>query len=290
MPGDGTSPGTNDIGGVVHKGRVSFFLRSMTAQVLPRATQGVYWRLRFADGRFFQSALTSHSMAFGFGSDRQLFVGGMDGQSGGVEWKPGEKMYVDLNTILAGPPPAGGYTVVFSFEGVYRFPISGPGAVTNPLTAANLPRYFLNDAQNILAPESRFGPSCPSETPSGYQDELYWYVTPTQALLTDGTPVSNVQLQIQPQSDFICREIWPYSPAATGSGSVVFRARRGDGYALSNNFIPINSIQGPLFKELRIKGGDTFSWDGYVVDGSGGSGTSITFGLYLAGVRRRKIA
>lgn len=288
MAGDGSSPGTEDIGGVVHKGRVSFMLRALTAQALPRSTQGVYWRLRFSDGRFFQSELAAHPMAFGFGSDRQVFTGGVSSDPDGIEWKPGEKMYVDLNTNLAGPPPAGGYTVVLSFEGVYRFPISGPGRVRNPI-ALDTPRYYLHDSQNILAPPSRFGPACPSETPQGFQDETWWYQTPTANLDVSGKPVSNVQLTIQPDSDFICREIWPYIPGQTGTGSVVFRARRGDGYALSNNFIPINSIAGPVFRELKIKARDTFSWDAYVVDGVGAPGSTITFGLYLGGVRRRRV-
>jgi hypothetical protein len=174
---------------------------------------------------------------------------------------------------------------------VYRFTIPGNGRVSNPVGAlANMPRYFLNEPQNILAPENRFGPGCPSEVPQGYQDETYWYQTETRDLDVFGAPVSNVQLQIEPTSDFICQEIWPYSPANTGFGSVVVRMRRGDGYAISDNFVPINSIQGPIGpRELKIKGGDTFSWDAYVVDGGGAPGSTITFGLYLGGKRRRKV-
>lgn len=295
MPGDGTILGSEDIGGIMHKGRVSFMLRAVTAQALPRDTQGVYWRLRFGDGRYLQSELTSHSMAFGFGSDRQVFVGGTRDNPGGVEWKVGEKLFVDLDTIIAGPPPVGGYTVVFQFEGVYRFPISGAGAVSNPITQ-DMPRYFSNENQNILAPPASFGPTCPSETPQGFQDETYWYQTSTSDLQITGRPVSNVQLQIQPQSDFICREVWPYFPgvsptgATQGFGSVVVRMHRGDGYNLSSNFLPVNSIQGPMFKELKIKARDTFSWDAYVVDGGGAAFSVVTFGLYLGGVRRRAVS
>jgi len=282
MPGDGTSVGNEDIGGVMHKGRVPFMLRAMTAQSLPRDTQGVYWRLRLPSGRYFQNALTSHSMAFGFGSDRQLF-------NPEIEWKPGEKLYVDLDTILAGPPPIGGYTVVMQFEGVYRFPISGNGRVSNPI-GLDMPRYFIGDNQNILAPEFRFAPGCPSETPAGYQDEMFCYVAPTSDLLTTGAPVSNVPLQIQPDSDFLVREVWPFITITsnTGFGSVVVRMRRGDGYVLSSNFLPINSIQGPMFKELKVKARDSIYYDAYVVDGGGGAGSIIRFGLYLYGVKRRR--
>jgi len=295
MPGDNVTQFPDDIGGVMHKGRVSFFLRSLTAQSLPRDTQGVYWRLRFADGRYFQSELTSHAMAFGFGSDRQVFVGGVGGHPEGVEWKPGEKMYVDLDTIIAGPPPAGGYTVVLMFEGVYRFPIQGSGSVAHPFPGG-MPRYFVNEPQNILAPPFRFGPTCPSETPQGFQDETWWYVSPVRDLPVIGTPVSNVPTQIEPASDFICREVWPFFPgvsptgAVQGFGSVVVRRRRGDGYALESNFVPINSIQGPVFKELKIKARDTLNWDAYVVDGGGAPGSVVTFGLYMGGVRRRAIS
>lgn len=281
LPGDGSSAGTEDIGAVMHKGNIPFMLRSVTAQALPRATQGAYWRLRLPNGQYLQNELTSHAMAFGFGSDRQSLTPE-------IQWNPGEKLYVDLDTILAGPPPVGGYSVSMLFEGVYRFPITGSGAVSNPLNF-DLPRYFNTPNQNILAPESYFAPGCPSETPAGFWDEEFCYVTPTAPLATNGAQVSNVALQIEPNSDFIVRSIWPYSPAATGFGSVVVRMRRGDGYALSSNFLPINSIQGPIFPELKVKARDNFYWDGYVVDGGGGAGTTITFGLYLYGVKRRRV-
>ena len=284
MPGSsvGTYPGSENIGAVMHKGRVSFFLRSVTAQSLPRATQGVYWRLRFGDGKYFQSNLTSHSMAFGFGSDRQSF-------SPEVEWKAGDKLYVDLDTILAGPPPTDGYTVSMMFEGVYRFPISGSGSVAHPFSD-DLPRYFQTPNQNILAPEFSSGPGCPNPTPAGFSDEEYWYVSPTVNLPTDGASISNVGTQIETQSDFIIREIWPNFPggANQGTGNVVFRMRRGDGYVVMSNFCPINSLLGPVFKELRMRAGDTLYFDAYVVDGGGAPFSVLTFGLYLYGVKRRR--
>ena len=279
--------GSEDIGGVMHKGRVSFFLRALTAQSLPRDTQGVYWRLRLPSGQYFQSELTSHACAFGFGSDRQSFTPE-------IEWKAGEKLFVDLNTTAAGPPPIAGYSVVMQFEGVYRFQIPGSGRVRNPLDA-NVARYFLNEPQNILAPEFRFGPGCPSETPAGAWDETFTYVTPVVDLPISGVPVSNTLLQIDADSDFIVREVWPYYPgvspngAVQGFGNVVARMRRGDGYAMSSGFLPVNSIQGPMFKELKIKASDTLSFDASVTDGGGASGSVISFGLYLMGVKRRKV-
>ena len=280
MPPDAV--GTEDIGGVMHKGRVPFMLRALTAQALPRDTQGVYWRLRLPSGRYYQNALTSHAMAFGFGSDRQSFTPA-------IEWKPGEKLYVDLDTRLAGPPPSSGYTVAMMFEGVYRFPIQGSGLVANPLVG-NLARYFMGENQNILAPEFRFAPGCPSETPAGYRDEMFCYVTPTSNLLTAGDPVSNVATVIEPDSDFLIREIWPFINIVpnTGFGSVVVRMRRGDGYVLSSNFLPANAIQGPVFKELKIKARDALYYDAYVVDGGGSAGSILQWGMYLYGVKRRR--
>lgn len=296
MPGDGVTAGSTDIGGVMHKGRVSFMLRGMTAQILPRNSQGVYWRLRLPSGLYFQDEMSGHASSFGFGSDRQLFTPP-------VEWKPGEKLFVDLDSILAGPPPVGGYTVVFMFEGVYRFPVSGSGSVRNPLDALQIPRYFLTPNQNILAPQHMFGPGCPSETPDGFQDEEFCYVTPTKDLPITGATQSNIQLQIQPDSDFIIQQIWPYFPGVSpngttqGTGSYVVRIRRGDGYVLSSNFLPILSIQGPLFGGgangsgggLFVRRGDSIYWDGYVVDTAGAVGSVVTSGLYLYGVKRRKV-
>lgn len=290
LASDGTT-GSNDIGGVQHKGKVSFFLRALTAQILPRFGGDGYWRLRLPDGKFFQSALTCHSMAFGFGSNRQAFVGGIDAHSEAVEWKPGEKVYVDLSTTVGGVPASPGVTVTMQFEGIYRFPIKGTGAVGN-LLGRDMPRYFLNEPQNILAPETAFGPGCPSETPAGFQDEEYWYVSPIAQIAVDAAgasaTVSNVATQIEPGCDFIMRAIWPYFPGPFG-GTVVVRLRRGDGYAMTNNFIPINAIQGPsIFRELRIKGGDTFSFDAQCVDTAGP--VTCSFGLLLYGVRRRRVA
>ena len=285
MPGstDGTYPGSEDIGGVMHKGRGSFMLRAITAQSLPRNTQGVYWRLRLPDGRFLQSALTSHAMAFGFGSDRQSLTPE-------IEWKAGEKLYVDLDTILAGPPPSDtGYSVAMQFEGAFRFPISG-APPAHPLTG-DFPRYFEGVSQNILSPAFRFGPGCPSETPAGYQDEEFVYVSPVNGLPTSGSQVSNIAVAIEPNSDFILRAVWPFFPGSSneGTGSVVIRPRRGDGYVMSNVFIPVNSIQGPVFPELRIKAGDNFYFDAKVIDGAGAFEV-VTFGLYLVGVKRRRIS
>lgn len=281
MPGG--SNGTEDIGGVMHKGRAPFLLRAITAQSLPRDTQGIYWRMRLPSGQYFQSAMTSHAMAFGFGSDRQAMIPE-------IEWGPGEKIFIDLDTKLAGPPPANGYTVVFMLEGVYRFPLSGPARITNPIDL-DRPRYYLAENQNILAPPAAFWPGCPSETPDGFTDEEFCYVSQTVNLPCGipGSPISNVPLQIEPGSDFVVREVWPYIPSNTGSGSVVVRMHRGDGYVLSSNFIPINHIQGPMFKELLIRRGDTFYFDAYIVDGSTTPGDTITFGLYLYGVKRREV-
>lgn len=278
-------PGSEDSGGVMHKGRVPFILRAITAQALPRNSQGIYWRLRLPDGKYLHNQMTGHGCGFGFGSDRLSL-------SNEIEWRPGDKLFVDLDTILSGPPPVDtGYTVAFMFEGVYRFPISGPGAVRYPLTV-DRPRYFANENQNILAPEYRFGPGCPSETPVGFEDSEYCYATPTADLPITGAVASNVTMQIQTDSDFICRQIWPYFPTGLsnqGTGQVITRLRRGDGYVLMSNFVPILSIQGPMFKELRVKAGDSIYYDAKLINGAGTAGNVVTFGMYLYGVKRKRI-
>ncbi len=280
-------PGSEVINGVMHHGRVPFYIRGMTANASPRTTEGVRWRLRLPNGKFFQSELTSHAQAFGIGSNRQSFLPE-------IEWKPGEKLWVDLDTIITGPPPfpgpPAGYTVYFSFEGVYRFPLTGLPPVSNPLLE-NMPRYFVGENQNILAPEFRFAPGCPSETPQGFTDEDFWYTTPAVNLPITGAAVSNVQMPTQPDCDFICREIWSYFPGTTnqGTGSVVARFRRGDGYVFSSNFLPMAAIQGPVFKEFKIKASDSFYFDASLVDASGSTGNVVTFGIYLHGVKRRRV-
>lgn len=288
MPGGAPPfPGSEVINGVMHHGRVPFYLREMTANASPRTTEGSRWRIRLPNGKFFQSELSSHAQAFGIGSNRQSFLPE-------IEWKPGEKIWIDLDTIITGPPPfpgpPQGYTVFFSFGGVYRFPLTGMPPVANPLLE-NMPRYFVGENQNILAPEFRFAPGCPSETPAGFTDDDFWYVTPAKDLPIDGSPVNNVEMSIQPDSDFICREIWPYFPGLTnqGFGSPVVRFRRGDGYVFSSNFLPVNTIQGPVFKEFKVKARDSFYWDASLVDSGGSPGNVVTFGLYLHGVKRRKV-
>lgn len=276
--------------GVVNTSRVPFILRAITAQALPRETQGTYWRMRFPNGRQFQSELTSHAMAFGIGSNRQVLLPE-------VEWNPGEKIYIDLNTQQG--LIAASAQVVFMFEGVYRFPITGRASVANPLYA-DIPsgpngdafRYFEGANQNILSPEYRYGDSCPSYTPPGYRDEEFRYVSPAVNLPTAGATISNTLTTIAPDADFYVREIWPYFPGGSnqGTGTVVVRMRRGDGYTLSNNFIPINTIQGPIGPTpLKVKATDTISFDAYVIGGGGGVGTVLTFGLYFMGYRRFKL-
>lgn len=275
--------GQTQIGGIMHKQKVPFMLRSITAQALPRNTQGTYWRLRFPDGRYFQSALTSHAMAWGFGSNRQLF----DPE---VPWAPGEKCFIDYlnnNGSAVGAPP--GWTDTVMFEGVYRFPLVGGQPVLNPIDPASRYRYFVNEPQNILAPEFMFGPSCPSETPEGFQDEVWWYKSDAEALDIDGTVVSNVPTVISTDADFYIQEVWGNVTANTGNGTIAVRMRRGDGYALSSNFLSINAIQGPMFPQLKVRAGDSINWDGQVLDGSGAPGSTLTFEMWFKGIRRRRV-
>lgn len=276
--------GQTDIGGIMHKEKVPVVLRSITAQALPRNTQGTYWRLRFADGRYFQSALTSHAMGFGFGSNRQL----LDPE---VIWNPGEKLYIDLLNNNGSGAPSNGWTIAAMFEGAYRFPVVGGQPILNPIDPASRYRYFVNEPQNILAPEFMFGPSCPSETPEGFQDETFWYKSEQRDLNIDGTVVSNVPTVISTDADFYVQEVWGNIVSNSGgsTGSVVVRMRRGDGYALSSNFLPINAIQGPMFPQLKIRAGDSINWDGQIVDGGGAPGDTFTFEMWWKGVRRRRI-
>jgi len=287
LPGDGTAPGTTDITGLVHHGRVPFFVRGVTATALPAATQGVYWRLKFPNGRFFQSSYTPHASAFGIGSDRQLFMPE-------VEWRPGEKMFVDLDTTIAGPPPTNGYQVSMMFEGVYRFQVRSNGRIPpNPL-GLNLPRYYRGANQNIMCPEFRYGPGCPSETPDGYQDEEFTYVSPVANLPITGAPLTNIGTQIEPDSDFYIRQIWGYFPANQPnqgtSGTVSIRLTRGDGYQVSQNYLPLLDVQGVMFKELKVKARDNLYFDALVVDGTGAVGSVFTFGMYFVGVKRRRVS
>jgi hypothetical protein len=273
--------GISDVSGFAHSGKVPFMLRAISAQALPRNPLGISWRLRYGNGRYFQSSLAPHACAFGLGSNRQVY----DPE---VEWLPGDKVYIDLLNFAAAGAPSNGYNVTLVFEGSYRFPVSGK----TPAPASDMSRYFVNTAQNILAPEWMTGPGCPTEIPPGYQDEHWWYKTPTADLPITGQPVNNVKMQIDPDYDyFITRELWGFTPfTATnqGTGLIYFRARRGDGYTIASTFVPINAVQGPIFPELKIKANDTLSWDAYVVNGAGSPGNVITFGLYLGGVRRRK--
>ena len=273
--------GTTDVSGFQHSGKVPFMLKSISAQSLPRNTAGIMWRLRYPNGRYFQSGLAPHACNFGLGSNRQVF----DPE---IMWNPGDKVYIDLLNFTAAGAPSNGYNVTFVFEGAYRFPVSG----APPAAVPDMPRYFLNTAQNILAPEWMSGPGCPSATPAGYQDETWWYRTPTADLPITGQPVTNVEMQVDPDYDyFIGRSIWgftPFNSSNQGTGKVYVRARRGDGYTIASTYVPIAAIQGPMFSELKIKARDTLTWDAYVVDGAGSPGQVITFGLYLGGVRRRK--
>jgi hypothetical protein len=286
MPGGGS--GSTDITGIITKLAVPFYVRAVTAQAFPRASQGAFWRIRYPNGKYFQSQNSPHPMSFGFGSDRQSLLPELS-------WQPGEKIFVDLDTIIAGPPPSQGYSVSIMFEGVYRFPIPGPAKVSNPLNQ-NMPRYFIGETQNILAPEFRFAPGCPSETPVGYQDEGGWWYGGDFACLsnlpTSGQQVSNTKIQIANDADFIVREIWPYFPVGLtnqGAGTVVIRLRRDDGYALMSNFLPILSIQGPVFKELKVKAGGCLYYDAYLTNPSGSPGSVVTFSPIFAGVKRKPI-
>ena len=257
-------------------GDTTFLLRAISC------TSGITTALRIQiqlpDGRFLISNLADVLTFAGYGSWRYHL-------SEGVECPPGTKITVtllDQNPAIAQP-------VMLLFEGVDRYLLKGGHGARQQLASA-LPRYLTSENQNIMAPcwMAGIGP----DTPDGFEDEDFWYVSDQFAMSAAATNLAGtLLLPIDAGSDFLCREMAFLQTADRGvtPGLWLGRMRDSSGYALMDDYIDLIGILNgaPMpGKFWRIAASGEIYVDVQLVGAAGQGNVYLT--VYLHGVRRRK--
>ena len=257
-------------------GDATFLLRAISCT--SGFTTALRIQIQLPDGRFLISNLADVLTFAGYGSWRYHI-------SEGVECPPGTKITVtllDQNPTVAQP-------ISLLFEGIDRYLLKGWRGGTQQLASA-LPRYLTSENQNIMAPCWMFGAG--PDTPDGFEDEDFWYVSDQLAMSSAATNLAGtLPIPIDAGSDFLCREMAFLQTADRGvtPGLWLGRLRDSSGYALMDDYLDLIGILNgaPMPGKLwRIAANGEVFVDVQLV-GSAGQG-NVYLTVYLHGVRRRK--
>ena len=259
-------------------GDTTFLLRAISTT--SSAATALSVQIQLPDGRFLLSNLADVLTFAGYGSWRWLLTEEL-------ECPPGTKItvtLVDQNPTVAQP-------VMLLFEGADRYLLrSARGGA--PRLASDLPRYRISENQNIMAPCSMAGEG--PETPDGYQDEEFTYVSDLFTQDVAGTNLTGtLNIPIDQGSDFLCRRLaFQQTVDATVvlPGLFLVRMRDSSGYALMDDYLDlIGLLNGaPLpGKDWRIAAGGQIFIDVQLAGATGTGNAYLT--AYLEGVRRSRI-
>ena len=257
-------------------GETTFLLRSISAT--SSAATALLIQIQLPDGRFLLSNLADVLTFAGYGSWRWLL-------SEELECPPGTKItvtLVDQNVLVAQP-------IMLLFEGADRYLLRSarPGGQR---LASDLPRYRRSPNQNIMAPCWMAGEG--PETPSGYVDEQFTYISTVFAQSVTATDLTGtIPMPVDWNSDFLCRRLGFYQPPSdltvTAPGLFLGRLRDSSGYALMDDYVDIVGLLNgaPLpGHDWRIARGGQVFLDVQLV-GATGTG-NVYLQAFLFGVRR----
>jgi hypothetical protein len=189
------------------------------------------------------------------------------------------------------------------FDGAYQYLLKGGEGRICPTDEAvqDLPRYFDDPNQNIMAPPWQHGLADPP--PPGYEDIDFIYSAlqaPTPGTFPAGAPgsiiaVTNANLTASQQigtdaSEFHCQRILVQVSAdnTVTSGSVLGRVRLGSGQAIFDDYVDlaryVGSVSWPI--DLVVQPNDIVYADLQVVDQAGTG--NIYWTMFLEGFKRRR--
>ena len=261
-------------------GDTSWLLRAISAT--SSGATALSLQIKLPNGKFLISNLQDVLQFAGYGSYRYLF----DKEQ---ECPPGSQLQLTLqstNTSIA-------QAFAILFEGAYKYSLKGvwPSVGSN---AGDAPRVLGTPNQNILAPcwTQGYGPA----TPDGCEDQEYIYVSANSsgvvlAPVPLASPNATLQVQIDNDSDFICRRLL-VDVTADGSvstlGAFHVRPRTGNGYELSDDYFDIAQYIGSAqwAKDWTIAAGDQVFFDVTLTDAVGTGNMYLT--IYMEGVRRKR--
>lgn len=244
------------------------------------------------NGKFLISDLQDSLQIAGYGSYRYAF-----GTHAELLCPPGTKVQItfqDTNTSVQQP-----MSVVL--DGACKYLLTGGRTRVCPVweTAGNLPRYFANPNQNIMAPAWQHGASEP--TPAGYTDEDFVYSSlgpasntfpagaPTAISVTAANLAQIVQIGMDDAEFHVKRVLVQVSEDNTvTSGSVLGRLRTGSGYAFCDDYLDLARYIGsvPYPVDWIIQPNDAVYADIQAVDVAGTG--NLYWSFFLEGFKRRR--
>lgn len=261
-------------------GDTTFLLRAISCT--SGVTTAMRVQIQLPNGHFLLSNLTDVLTFAGYGSWRYLI------SADGIECPPGTKLTITLlddNPLAAQP-------IMMLFEGADRYLLLGGRGVRAGRLVSDLPRYRISEPQNIMAPCWMAGEG--PETPDGYEDEEFTYVSDVLAIDVNATNLAGtISLPIDQATDFLCRSI-SYQQAVDAGVNVpglwLGRLRSSSGYALMDDYVDLigllNGILMPGKKWFIEKAGQVFV-DVQLVGAAGQGNVYLT--VFMEGVRRRKL-
>lgn len=261
-------------------GEVPFELRAISLDSAATAVSGIYLQIRLPSGRY---------LFGGNGVDLQTFAG-----VGSARYlidppeicEPGSKLQASLTFYEAG------FSAVTSnlvFEGAFLY-----GKRAAPVKPA--PRCLVNARnQNILAPCWMAGQGPP--TPPGFSDYYFVYssnLAKIQFLFGVAPPII-AQIQIDPDSDFVCRRILFDVERLTGGApdatcSINARIHTQHGYALCDDFIDLvqycNAVE--LGHLWTIQKSDLVFIELAGISNNAALGQDLAVQVFMEGCKRRQ--
>jgi hypothetical protein len=236
---------------------------------------GIDLQFQFPDGRFLLHSLADIRALAGFGSYRFPLTHEK-------QCPPGTK----ITATFSDSTPAQAQAVPLLLEGAYYYHIRGTNPT--PKLESSLPRFVRGANQNIMAPCWALGEG-PS-TPVGFVDSPPWVYASKVYPIDVGALTEKRQtaiLQIENGIEFEVRNLWfKVFPDARASGVCMANVRGSSGYALTDDYILTNILNGvPLPKDWIIRSGESIIVDFELVDFAGTGNVNIQ--VFANGVKRR---
>jgi len=198
---------------------------------------------------------------------------------------PGTKIIATFNDTT----PATAQAIPLLLEGAYYYHVKDTGGSKVLDLASDQPRYVPGENQNILAPAWAFGEG--PETPQGFRDDVFTYVSLPQSIDVGSTTAKNQLISIQTEggSDMVVRNLgFGVTQDGTVTGAnVMVKVRDSSGYAFTDDYMLYGLLNGvPWLKDWIVKASNTIFIDLALVDYSGTGNVYVQ--VFASGVKRRR--
>lgn len=261
-------------------------------QITSTAATAISLQFLLPNGKFLINNLQDSLQIAGYGSFRYAVR---------PEWvmPVGTKIQVTFqvtNTSVQQP-------MAIDFEGAYKYVLQGGSLRTCPTdeSVEDLPRYFSDPNQNIMAPPWQHGIS-PTPTPVGFFDEDFTYSSlqaptttfpagaPGSTISVTAANVATTQQIGMDASEFHCQRLLVQISAdnTVTAASVLVRLRLGSGQAIFDDYLDAARYIGSTYWaiDLIVKPNDIVYADLQLVDQTGTG--NVYWTMFLEGFKRRR--